>query len=134
MLKIEIGPHISEYVISKVCGGIPLGDCVGIGTSKNGVICGGVLFHQYNGVNIWMHAASEHKYWLSRKYLNFIFSYAFDTCGVKRISGFIDSPNTEAIKFFEHLGFRLESTLEKASPLGDLLIYCMFSKDRPKCL
>jgi RimJ/RimL family protein N-acetyltransferase len=129
MLQIEVGQHIVDYVVSRVCGGIPIPASVGIGTSRNGIICGGVVFYSYNYANIWMHSASESKYWLSKEYLKYMFEHAFVTCGVKRITGFVDENNTHARKFNEHIGFELETKLKEASPSGDVLVYTMWKEN-----
>ena len=125
MVLIETGPHIIEYVSDRVCGGIDLGQAIGIGTSKDEVILGGVVFYNWNHRNIFMHAASDTPRWLTRTFLHYMFMYAFDTCGVDRISGFVDENNYHARQFNERIGFTEEARMKNACLGGDILIYVM---------
>lgn len=89
-------------------------------------IVAGVWFEGFNGANINMHvAAVPGKRWMTRDFLWYVFHYAFEQCGVKRITGLVEENNYDARKFDEHIGFELETRLKDASPHGDLLVYVM---------
>ena len=62
---------------------------------------------------------------MTKSYLGFCFQYAFNQAKVNKILGFVGSKNLQARKFDEHLGFRLEASIEGAHIDGDLLIYSM---------
>ena len=124
---IVIGPGVVEYV-ERVNGrtdpysGYP----VGIGIEKNGVIVGGIVFHEFNGANFYIHVASDHpKRWVTREWLHCLFSYAFDQAGAKRITGIVPESNAVALKFDLDVGFEIEGRLVGAHPKGDMLVIKM---------
>lgn len=125
MVLIEVGQHIVDYVVERVCGGIDIGQAVGIGTSKDEVILGGVAFYNWNYKNLFMHAASDNRYWLSKLYLKYMFNYAFETCGAARITGLVDENNYHARQFNERIGFTEETRMKDACLSGDILVYVM---------
>ena len=125
-LLIEEGPHIANYVEQRVMGGIPIGECHGIGTSENGFICGGVLFHMWNGPNVFMHCSSEGKRWITKSYIFRVFDFAFKVLNVNRITGMVSSSNSQAINFNKHVGFEHECTLKNADPTGNIEVYVMW--------
>jgi len=101
------------------------GKTIGLETPE-GELVAGVIFDNYNTVNVNMHvAATAGKRWMNREYLWYCFYYPFVELNCKRITGLVSSDNLEARKFDEHLGFILEATLKDADPLGDLLVYVM---------
>ena len=100
------------------------GVCIGL-MEGDEILCV-VMYDNYNSANVNMHVASvPGKRWLVREYLWYCFYYPFEQLKVKRITGLVDSSNTEARKFDENLGFTLEATLKAAAPAGDMLVYCM---------
>jgi RimJ/RimL family protein N-acetyltransferase len=125
MVLIEVGQHIVDYVSQRVCGGINIGEAVGIGVSRDEVILGGVAFYNWNYKNIFMHAASDSRRWLNKTYLKYMFSYAFDTCEAARITGLVDENNYHARQFNERIGFTEEARMKNACLGGDILIYAM---------
>lgn len=100
----------------------------GIGLEKNGELVAGVIYDNYNGVNIFAHIASKGR-WLNRNFLWYMHHYPFIELNVNRVTGLIPSNNKEVIKFVEHLGAHKEATLKNAHPEGDLYVYCLFKKD-----
>jgi len=100
-----------------------------IGLERKGKLVAGVVYDNYNGTNIFAHIAAKGKYWLNKDFLWYMCYYPFIVADVDRVTGMIPSNNKQAIKFVEHLGGEYETTLEKAHPEGDLLIYRMFKKD-----
>jgi hypothetical protein len=90
----------------------------------------GVWFDGWNGANIYMHvAALPGRRWMTREYLWYVFHYAFEQCGVKRITGLVAETNQDARQFDEHIGFTLETRLTDACTDGDLLVYRMFKDE-----
>lgn len=106
------------------------GAAVGIGFERDGGLIAGVVYNEFNGVNICMHVASDgSKRWLTREYLRACFDYPFHQAKVKRVTGLVGEGNHEARRFDEHLGFKLETRLKGAHPTGDLLVYVMWRED-----
>jgi hypothetical protein len=90
----------------------------------------GVIYESYNGANVWMHVAALPGTFPMRDFVSRCFSYAFDTLGVQRITGWVAAGNTPSRRLVEHLGFRLEATLQGAEQDGDdALIYVMRRED-----
>ena len=100
------------------------GTAQAIGRVRDGQIVAGVLYQDFNGVNVFCHIAVEPG-GMSRQFLSMIFNYPFVQLGAKRITGVVPSINEAARKFDEHLGFELEAILSGAHPEGDLCIYTM---------
>jgi RimJ/RimL family protein N-acetyltransferase len=101
-----------------------------IDDTGRGELLAGVWFDQFNGANMNMHvAARPNRRWMTREFLYAAFSYPFERCGVKRVTGLVDASNTDARRFDEHLGFELEATLKDGCPNGDLLVYRMMKND-----
>ncbi len=129
---VVIGPGVVEYV-ERVNGredpysGYP----VGIGIEKEGKLIGGIVFHEFNGANVYIHVASDHpKRWVTREWLHVIFSYAFDQMKAKRITGIVPESNKVAYDFDLSVGFEVEATLKDAHPKGDMKVIRM---TRDKC-
>lgn len=128
--KIVTGDYIVTWVAQHMKRGEGYGPSVGIGLEKDGELVAGVVFNEYNGVNINIHVASNKtKNWLNKEFLWYVFYYAFEQAKVKRITGFIEDENTEAITFDEHLGFKYETRMQDAYVNGDILIYVMRKED-----
>lgn len=101
----------------------------GIGMEKDGDLIAGVVYNEYNHVNINMHVAAVGANWMTREYLWMCFDYPFNQLKVKRISAFIEDENEDAIGFDEHLGFQYETRMKDAYVNGDILIYVMRRED-----
>jgi RimJ/RimL family protein N-acetyltransferase len=127
---IVIGPGVVEWVAKKTNEFGNFGAAVGIGLKKNGEIIAGVVFNDYNGVNIQMHVASDgSKRWLTREFLWTVFDYPFNQAKVNRITTLVGEGNKEALKFNEHIGFERETTLRGAHPTGDFIVYVMWKRN-----
>lgn len=101
-----------------------------IGLRKDGDMVAGVVYEGINGRNAWMHVAAVGRDWLVRSYLRACFHYPFVTCGLDRVSGYVNASNADAQRFDEHLGFREEARLKGAAPDGgDVILYVMWGKD-----
>ena len=62
---------------------------------------------------------------MTREYAKACFGYVFNQLGVNKVLGLVDSTNTAARRYDEHLGFVLSASIPDAGPHGDLLIYTM---------
>lgn len=106
-------------------------DAVGIGLEKDGELIAGVVFNNYNKLNIHMHvAAKKGTNWLNRQYLTCCFAYPFVQLGVNRVTGLVRVDNLPAQKFDEHLGFKREGIVRRACPDGtDMILYGMLREE-----
>lgn len=106
-------------------------DQVGMLQLIKGVPVGAVLYEQYNGTNIWVHAAgTPGKPWLTRQLIHNFFDYPFNQLGCDRITAWVEDTNSASKHFVERLGFKLEAVLKGAGVSGvDAKIYVMFRED-----
>lgn len=126
---LTVGQGVVDWVQARLKCAFP--PSVGIGWQEGGELIAGVVYNEFNGVNICMHvAAVPGRRWLRREFLHTCFDYPFVQLGVQRITGFVGEGNEDARRFDEHLGFSLETTLEGAHPTGDMLVYVLW---RDKC-
>lgn len=122
--------YVGRWVAGRVKATYRPGDTtIGLLDPVKGLVAG-VLYQNFNTVNISAHIAAEPgARWLTREFLHAIFDYPFNQLGVKRITGFVPAWNLAAQRFDEHLGFVREATLEDVLPEGDLIIYRMKRQD-----
>lgn len=125
---VVTGPDIVQWIEREI--GFSLGLAVGMGVrSGRGTILGAVAFNEWNGVSVSMHGASVTPHWLTRGFIWLVFWYAFHQLGAQRIGTAHGEGNKRASRLVRHLGFSLETTLERAHPDGRLLIYRLFVED-----
>ena len=93
-----------------------------IGLEINGRLKAGVICDEFNGTSICMHIAAD---FLSKRFLQFCFNYAFNQLKVKKVIGTVWEDNLKARILDERLGFILETRIKDSTPNGDLLIYTM---------
>lgn len=123
---IVTGQAVVEWVAKRTNEHGNYGCAVGIGWQRGNDLVAGVVYNGYNGVNINMHVAANGRHWMTRQYLWTCFDYPFNQAGVQRITGLVGEGNIAAQRFDEHLGFELETTLERSHPTGKTLVYRMF--------
>jgi RimJ/RimL family protein N-acetyltransferase len=99
---------------------------IGIGVDKSGKLVGGIVLHEFNQANFYIHVASDSPgRWINREFLHVLFSYAFDQAGAKRVTGIVPESNTVALEFDLAVGFQIEARLKEAHPKGDMLVIVM---------
>jgi RimJ/RimL family protein N-acetyltransferase len=97
-----------------------------IGQILNGRLAAGIMFEDYTGPNVVAHIAAER---ITAGFLRALFNYAFVQLGCRRMTAPVHSNNLTARQFVAKLGFQIEATLSDAQPLGDIIIYRLWSKD-----
>lgn len=102
-----------------------------IASVRGGEIVASTLFHMYSGKNVYMHVTTDGgKRWCTRRYLQEVFSYVFDTLGCIRCTGLVSVENKAAQRLDEGLGFVREGLMECAGARGeDVIIYRMYRRD-----
>lgn len=129
MKQLVIGPQVVSWVAEHMRRGEGYGLSQGLGLTENGGLIAGVVYNEYNHVNMNMHVAAIGKRWLTREFLWACFDYPFNQAGCRRITAFIEDENKEAIRFDEHLGFKYEARMKDAYINGDILLYVMRRED-----
>ena len=93
------------------------------------VVYGGVIYENYTGVSLLMHAVGLRPNWLNRELLWIAFDYPFRKLKCHKVMVSVASTNPKSLAFTEHLGFTLEARIADAVPGGDVLILSMERKD-----
>lgn len=130
------GDELCRWVAERTGGAYYSGSGSSIGLLKDGAIVAGVLYDNFTGKAVQMHVASDgSRKWMNREYLRTCFDYPFRQLGVNKVIGIVDSTNTDALRFDQHLGFVTEAVIKDAGKHGDLHILsmtrqqCRFLKD-----
>lgn len=101
-----------------------------IGLERDGVLAAVVVFDSFSDVDANIHVASDgSRLWMNRELLVSTFAYAFIQCGLRRLTGLVQSDNERALAFDEHLGFRREGYHPKAAKTGDLVSLGLLRED-----
>jgi RimJ/RimL family protein N-acetyltransferase len=98
--------------------------CIGRVSSDGRTLMAVIGFDGYNGASVQMHVAGEGN-WVNREILRAVFDYPFNQMKCNVVLGLVPSGNKAAIRFNEHLGFKLENELHGAHPDGSLLLMTM---------
>ena len=105
---LVIGTGVIEWVAKRAHEFGNFGCAVGIGWERDGDLVAGVVFNEFNGVNMNMHVASDGtRQWMTRHYLWACFDYPFNQAKVNRITALVGEGNTPSRRFVEHIGFEL---------------------------
>lgn len=117
---------VGPWVCEKAGGYWLAGRGTAIGkVDKTGALIAGVLYEDWNGVNIVCHIRGDGN-WACREFLAVIFDYPFNQLKAKRITVPIASTNFRSIGLVTKMGFTLECTLAQATPEGDLHLFRMW--------
>lgn len=92
-------------------------------------IVAGVWLENYNGASAVIHLAGEGRRWLTREFARAVFHYVFNVLGCKKLIGIVREVNTDARRFDEHMGFKVEAVIADADPNGALIIYSLKRED-----
>lgn len=90
----------------------PLQSVVIASLSESGKLLGAVVFSRFCEHTVELSVASCSPKFLTRKFLNVLFHYAFITAGKRRISAVIEDGNINAIDMDTRLGFVEEARLK----------------------
>lgn len=118
--------RVGPWVCERAGGTWVPGRGTAIGKMADGELVAGVLYEDWNGVNIVCHIAGVGN-WATREFLGVIFDYPFGQLRVKRITVPVCESNMKCRNLVERMGFNLECELREATPRGNLLIYRMFA-------
>lgn len=134
MRRTVTGPDVVRWIAERTGEFGNYGASVGIGIERltpdpDPTLCkpeliGGVVFYDWNGVNINMGTAGvTGSNWLTRSALRDFFRYPFIQLGAKRVTALVGEGNVKSQMLVEGVGFVLETTLADAHLTGDLLVY-----------
>jgi hypothetical protein len=105
-------------------------DAKAFGVLRGGQLCAVVVWDTFSEVDCALHVASlGDGHWLSRRVLIQAFGYPFIDLKMRRLTALIPAKNASAIRFNEHLGFKLEGVCPEAMPDDDIQIRGMLRRE-----
>ena len=119
--------RVGDWVAEKVGQLCTWGSYYAMGAEKDGQIVSGVVFNNFNDCNATCHIAVSKPNKLFLELLDHAFLYAFDSCGLKRLTGLVEADNPKALKLDKHIGFEQEGVMKQAGSEGqDMLILVLW--------
>jgi len=114
--KVEIGQWVAEQVEQTAS----WGDFYAMGAVDEitGEIVAGIVFNNFNTSNATCHIAVTKPGKYLVELLRHAAEYAFIHCGLKRVTGLIESGNRKALRLDYHMGFEHEFRMEQAGTDG----------------
>ena len=110
---------IGEWVAQQVEQESSWGDFYAMGAvDDTGEILAGFVFNNYNTSNATCHIAVKKPGKYLKQLLMHGYRYAFVMCGLKRLTGLVESTNKKALKLDYHIGFEHEFTMKQAGRNG----------------
>lgn len=105
-------------------------DARAFGVMRRGELCAVIVYDSFSECDCNMHVASDGRSdWLSRDVLIRAFGYPFIELKMRRVTALIPEKKTAAIRFNEHLGFKLEGRCPEAMPDDDIQIRGMLRRE-----
>lgn len=100
-------------------------DFRGLGRVVDGSLVGVIGFNNFNGASCQVHMAGDGKRWMSRALLETTARFAFLTCNLDMMFGFVPSGNKVALEQDLRMGFTELIVIPNAHPDGALHILQM---------
>lgn len=117
-----------ERVGEWVAGGDPLacyGSFYAMGAERDGELVAGIVVDHVNGANGFAHVRITRTGKDVFALISAFFDYAFNQCGLKRVTAMCPSTNAKAMAFDKKVGFVEEHRLIDGVPGGDMVVMVM---------
>lgn len=115
---------------AQVIGFTPRPDARAIGYASGGHMRAVTVFDTFGESDCNIHIASDgSRRWCSREYLLHSFAFPFIQLKLARVTGFVPSKNSDALRFDLHLGFQREGLMRNAFRGDDLIILGMLREE-----
>tara|TARA_R100000329_G_scaffold54013_1_gene49339 strand:- start:2178 stop:2645 length:468 start_codon:yes stop_codon:yes gene_type:complete len=126
--------RVGEWVADQMPDGAsPWHEYYAMGAEANGDLVSGIVFENMNGYNANVHIAVSKPTKLFLELLDHAFIYAFQTCGLRRLTGLVEADHIKALHLDLHIGFRIEAVMKGAGSSGqDLLILVLWPENYRK--
>lgn len=123
--------RVFPFVASLVPGLHRADDMRAIGwIAGDGLMQAGVVYENINRWNAWAHIAAVDGAKVPPSFLFAGFAYPFESCGVRRLSGYVAESNAACRRLVVALGFHEEARLASAADDGsDVILYVMWRGD-----
>jgi RimJ/RimL family protein N-acetyltransferase len=124
-LVFDQSARVGEWVAERVDQRGSWGDFYALGIEADGQIMGGVVINNYNGANATCHIAVDRYTRLLPELVFHSCNYAFNHCGLKRLTGMVPTNEPQIIAFDKHLGFEEEFVMKDGAPGADMMVLVM---------
>lgn len=122
--------RVGDWVADQMPDGASWHNYYAMGAEKQGELVSGIVFENFNGHNANVHIAVSKPTKLFLALLDHAFVYAFDTCGLRRLTGLVEADNVKALQLDLHIGFKIEAVMKEAGSAGqDLLILVLWPEN-----
>ena len=116
---------IGSWVASQVGQNADWGSFYALGVVKDNEVVSGVVVNNFNGANATCHIAINRFSKLNYQLFKHVARYAFEVCGLKRLTGMVPVNEPDIIAFDKHLGFEEEFIMKDGAPGTDMMILVM---------
>jgi RimJ/RimL family protein N-acetyltransferase len=124
--KERVGAWVAEEVVQRS----EWGSFYSMGAEIDGQLVSGIVFNNFNEYNATCHIAVSKPNKLFLELLDHAFVYAFEGCGLKRLTGLVEADNSKALKLDEHIGFVKEGIMKQAGSEGqDMVILVLWPQN-----
>jgi RimJ/RimL family protein N-acetyltransferase len=110
--------RVGAWVAKEVEQRCTWGSFYAMGAEVNGKLVSGIVFNNFNECNATAHIAVSKPSKLFLELLDHAVLYAFESCGLKRVTGLVEADNSKALKLDKHIGFIEEGVMEQAGSEG----------------
>lgn len=117
---------VSAWVAEQVSHNASWGDFYAMGVMKGDKITAGVVINNFNGVNATCHIAISEFSKKNIELFKHVANYAFNVCGLKRLTGMVPTNEPKTIAFDKHLGFKEEFVMKDGAPGADMMILVLW--------
>lgn len=125
--------EVARWVAAQIPGYRPAPNARSLGVIKDGQLVAGVVFENYNGVNVEGSIAALPKAgWATKSTMFSIFHYPFVTLGVRAITILVASSNLASLNLVTKMGFEPEALVKFAAQDGSHLVVMKMWRERCK--
>lgn len=122
--------RVSDWVAEQMPNGAIWHDYYAMGAERDGELTSGIVFESFNGHNANVHIAVSKPTKMFLDLLDHAFVYAFQTMGVRRLTGLVEADNVKALQLDVHIGFKVEAVMQEAGSSGqDILILVLWPEN-----
>lgn len=118
--------RVGAWVAEKVGQAAEWGSFYAMGVEADGEIIAGVVFNNFNGANATCHIALDRFTKSIIPLFEAVCDYAFNCCGLKRLTGMVPSNEPHILAFDKHLGFEEEFVMKDGAPGADMHVLVLW--------
>jgi L-amino acid N-acyltransferase YncA len=133
LLVFDNKKRVGDWVANRVGQTTSWGDFYAMGAEKKGELAAGVVLNNFTPCSATVHLAVSTPTKSLSELLDHAFLYAFTTCGLRRLTGLVESNNEKSLKIIKHLGFYEEGVMREAGTDGqDIIVLVLWPENYRK--